>query len=70
MKQKVVVTGIGMVSPCGNGKEATWSAIKAGKSGITRITKFDPSRCTCQIAGEVKDFDEYAEGVGRRGIHR
>ena len=64
MKQKVVVTGIGMVSPCGNGKEATWSAIKAGKSGITRITKFDPSRCTCQIAGEVKDFDEYAEAAG------
>ena len=64
MKQKVVVTGIGMVSPCGNGKEATWSAIKAGKSGITRITKFDPSRCTCQIAGEVKGFDEYAEAAG------
>ena len=64
MKQKVVVTGIGMVSPCGNGKEATWAAIKAGKSGITRITKFDPSRCTCQIAGEVKDFDEYAEKAG------
>jgi len=60
-KKKVVVTGIGMVTPCGNGKDATWAAIKAGQSGIGRITKFDPSRCTCQVAGEVKDFDAYAE---------
>ena len=60
-KKKVVVTGLGMVTPCGNGKDATWAAIKAGKSGIGRITKFDPSRCTCQVAGEVKDFDAYAE---------
>lgn len=60
MKKKVVITGIGMVCPCGNGKDATWANIKAGKSGISRITKFDPSRCTCQIAGEVKDFDAYA----------
>ena len=60
-KKKVVVTGIGMVSACGNGKDATWSAIKAGRTGIGRITKFDPSRCTSQIAGEVKDFDAYVE---------
>ena len=64
MKKKVVVTGLGMVSPCGNGREATWAAIKAGKSGITRITKFDPSRCNSQIAGEVKDFDAYMEATG------
>ena len=64
MKKKVVITGIGMVSPCGNGKDATWANVKAGKSGITRITKFDPSRCTCQIAGEVKDFDAYSAEKG------
>ena len=63
-KKKVVITGIGMVSPCGNGKDATWAAIKAGKSGIGPITKFDASRCTSQIAGEIKDFDEYAEANG------
>ncbi len=62
-KKKVVVTGLGMVTPCGNGKDATWAAIKAGKSGIGRITKFDPSRCTCQVAGEVKDFDAYSETI-------
>lgn len=64
MKKKVVITGIGMVTPCGNGTDETWANVKAGKSGITRITKFDPSRCTCQIAGEVKGFDEYAEAKG------
>ena len=63
-KKKVVITGIGMVTPCGNGKDAAWSAVKAGKSGIGRITKFDPLRCTSQIAGEVKDFDAYVEANG------
>lgn len=62
--KKVVITGIGMVSPCGNGKDATWASIKAGRSGITRITRFDPSRCTCQVAGELKDFDAYVEQTG------
>ncbi len=62
--KKVVITGIGMVTPCGNGKDATWANVKAGRSGIGRITKFDPSRCTCQVAGELKDFDAYAEQTG------
>ena len=57
---KVMITGIGMLCGCGNGKDGVWNAVKAGKSGITRITKFDPSRCTCQVAGEVKDFQTYA----------
>ena len=63
-KKKVVITGIGMVTPCGNGKAAAWTAVKAGKSGIGRIAKFDPSRCTSQVAGEVKDFDAYVEANG------
>ena len=58
--KKVMITGIGMLCACGNGKDAAWSAIKAGKSGIGRISKFDPSRCSCQVAGEVKDFAAYA----------
>ena len=61
---KVFITGIGMLCGCGNGKDAVWNAVKSGKSGIARITKFDPSRCTCQVAGEVKGFDEYAIGGG------
>ncbi len=62
--KKVVITGIGMITPCGNGKAATWANVKAGKSGIGRITRFDPSRCTCQVAGEVKDFPAYLESTG------
>ena len=62
--KKVMVTGIGMLCANGNGKKAVWESIKAGTPGITRITKFDASRCTCQVAGEVKGFQEYAIGGG------
>lgn len=58
--RKAMITGIGMLCACGNGKDAAWANIKAGKSGIGRIVGFDPSRCTSQIAGEVKDFQAYA----------
>ena len=62
--KKVMITGIGMLSALGNGREACWAAAKAGTPGITRITKFDPSRCTCQVAAEVKGFEDYAIGGG------
>lgn len=60
MKCRVVVTGIGAVSPNGNGREQFWSATKSAESGVGRITRFDPSAFQVQIAGEVKDFDEHA----------
>jgi 3-oxoacyl-[acyl-carrier-protein] synthase II len=53
----VVVTGLGIVSPVGSTISSAWENIIAGKSGITRITRFDASNFTSQIAGEVKDFD-------------
>ncbi len=56
-KRRVVVTGLGVVSPVGIGVNTAWDNIIAGKSGITRISKFDPSNFACQIAGEVKDFN-------------
>ncbi|WP_022855604.1 beta-ketoacyl-ACP synthase II [Thermodesulfobacterium thermophilum] len=56
MRKRVVVTGVGTVNPLGIGVEETWKNIKAGKSGIGRITKFDPSSLPSQIAGEVKGF--------------
>ena len=62
--RKVMVTGIGMLCACGNGKAAAWPAIKAGKPGIGRITQFDASRCTSQVAAEVKDFQSYAIDSG------
>jgi len=58
MKPRVVITGIGVVSPNGVGREAFWRATVQGVSGIRRITRFDPSSLPVQIAGEVADFDE------------
>lgn len=56
-RRRVVVTGLGIVSPVGNSVDEAWSAIRAARSGITRITRFDPTPFPSQIAGEVKNFD-------------
>ena len=56
-RRRVVVTGLGIVSPVGIGVQEAWSGIVAGQSGITRITRFDASTFSTQIAGEVKGFD-------------
>ena len=56
-RRRVVITGLGIVSPVGIGVAENWKNIVAGKSGITRITCFDPSALSSQIAGEVKGFD-------------
>src|SRR4029078_9437060 len=56
-RRRVVVTGLGIISPVGNTVPEAWANILAGKSGITRVTRFAPSRLTSQIAGEVKGFD-------------
>jgi 3-oxoacyl-[acyl-carrier-protein] synthase II len=56
-RRRVVVTGLGIVSPVGNSVPEAWANILAGKSGITRITRFDPAPLACQIAGEVKNLD-------------
>jgi len=56
-RRRVVVTGLGIIAPVGNSVADAWSNILAGRSGISRITRFDPSRVASQIAGEVKGFD-------------
>jgi 3-oxoacyl-[acyl-carrier-protein] synthase II len=61
MKRRVVITGIGAVSPNGIGRENFWQATRLGKSGVRRITRFDPAGFQVQIAGEVADFDETAQ---------
>ena len=56
-RRRVVVTGLGIVSPIGNTVPEAWAQAVAGRPGITRITRFDPSRLSSQVAGEVKNFD-------------
>jgi len=57
MDRRVAVTGIGAVTPVGNSAEETWQALKAGRSGVTKIDTFDASTFPVQIAGTVKGFD-------------
>lgn len=56
-RRRVVITGLGIISPVGNNIEQAWNNILAGRSGIDRITRFDASSLPVQIAGEVKNFD-------------
>lgn len=56
MRRRVVVTGLGMVTPLGTGVQKNWDALCAGKSGIGNITRFDARPFQCRIAGEAKDF--------------
>lgn len=57
MRKRVVITGMGAITPLGNDLASTWVGVTAGKSGVRRITHFDPSSFPSQIAGEVKGFD-------------
>ena len=57
MTRRVVVTGLGLISPVGNTVEEGWANIVAGRSGIANITKFDASNFACKFAGEVKGFE-------------
>ncbi len=56
-RRRIVITGLGIVSPVGNTVEEAWQNLVAGRSGIARITRFDASTFSSQIAGEVKNFD-------------
>ncbi len=55
--RRVVITGLGLVTPLGLGVESNWQALLAGRSAISRITRFDPERFPTRIAGEIKNFD-------------
>ena len=56
-ERRVVITGIGVVSPVGNNLASFWDSLKAGRSGIGRIRAFDTEKFDCKIAGEVRDYD-------------
>lgn len=57
MNKRVVVTGLGAVTPLGNDVKTTWENMKNGVCGIDTVTKFDASEYKCTLAGEVRDFD-------------
>lgn len=69
MQRRVVVTGLGMVSPLGIGKDANLEALKEGRSGIGPITRFDVTDYSCKIAGELKDFNA-ADWVPRKDVKK
>ncbi len=69
MNNKVVITGMGVLSPVGNNLEDFWTALKEGKSGVAPVTKFDISQFSTTIAAEVKDFDG-TEYIGKKEIRR
>ena len=68
-QRRVVVTGLGIVSPLGNDLDSTWSNIISGKSGAGRITKFDPSGFSTTFAAELKGYNE-ASGLSPKEIRR
>lgn len=70
MNKKVVVTGLGAITPIGNNVAEFWSNIQAGVCGIGMITKFDTSRLEVKVAGEVKGFDPVAHGLDRKEARR
>ncbi|MGB9661995.1 MAG: beta-ketoacyl-ACP synthase II [Moorellaceae bacterium] len=59
MRKRVVITGLGVISPVGNDKASFWQALQEGRSGIGPITRFDASAMPVRFAGEVRDFDPY-----------
>ena len=69
MKKRVVITGLGVVSPVGNNQEDFWKSLSQGRGGIGRISRFDVSKYSAQIAGEVKDFDP-AQYMDRKELRR
>jgi 3-oxoacyl-[acyl-carrier-protein] synthase II len=69
MSRRVVITGMGAITPVGNDVAQTWESLKAGQSGIARITLFDPSDLATQFAGEVKNFNP-AERFGHKEARR
>jgi 3-oxoacyl-[acyl-carrier-protein] synthase II len=69
-ENRVVVTGLGVISPVGNDVASFWQALKEGKSGIDKITTFDAAAYDSRIAGEIKGFDPFAYGLTKKDLNR
>lgn len=69
-KRRVVVTGLGILSPVGNTVDASWQALLAGQSGISNIEHFDTTDYSTKFAGLVKDFDAEAHGIAKKDARK
>lgn len=69
MSKRIVITGLGAITPIGIGKDEFWQGLMEGRNGIDKITRFDAAEYKCQIAGEVKDFDATAYGIEKKEAH-
>jgi len=70
MERRVVVTGLGVVTPNGNDVATFWKSMKDGKSGVGKLTSFDASAFDCKIAAEIKGFDPISQGLTKKEAHR
>ena len=70
MEKRVVVTGLGVVTPNGNDVASFWKSMKDGKSGVGKLTSFDASAFDCKIAAEIKGFDPLSQGLTKKEAHR
>jgi 3-oxoacyl-[acyl-carrier-protein] synthase II len=70
MKKRVVITGLGVISPIGNDVTSFWQSLKEGKSGVGPITSFDPAAFDSRIAAEVKNFDPTQHGISIKDVKR
>ena len=70
MERRVVITGLGAVTPVGIGKDDFYNALLRGESGIGPITRFDASDYATRIAGEIKDFDPTQFGIDKKEARR
>lgn len=68
--KRVVITGLGAITPLGNNPEEFYKNLCEGKSGVTRVTRFDPSRFSSQIGAEVKNFDPVAFGIEKKDVKK
>lgn len=69
-RRRVVITGMGVVSPVGNTVDEAWESVRNGRSGVTNITLFDPGRLSVRIAAEVKDFDISRYGIDPKATRK
>jgi len=68
--RRVVITGLGPITPIGSGKEEFWNGLLAGESGVDLVTRFDTSECKTKIAAEINDFDPKDYGIGPKEAKR